>query len=372
MLRKVLWVLVGLVVIVLVIGATFYFDRPLLNAALFKPWHSFDAATLSPAPDYTHDDAWAALPDRRDNADVVPPGSGATDNQAAAQVDVFFIHPTTYLSKGGWNAAYDEGGLTRIQLENGVLRFQASAFNGCCRVFAPRYRQVTLYAFLAAGDEGYPAFDVAYADVARAFDEFIAHRNNGRPFIIASHSQGSLHGMRLVAEKIIGTPLQKRFIAAYLVGSASARDIGIPGFTPCATPVQTGCYINWNSVQNTKARGNWTERGISWIGGRYQRLQGRPLTCVNPLIWTLDGKADASANLGGMPFAKPDAPVGMPIKNLTGADCENGLLVVSPPAVVNFGSWGGDYHIYDYNLFYMNIRANLDQRIAGFLKSRMK
>lgn len=370
MLRKILWGIGAVVALFVAIGALFYFDRPLMLAAMFKPWHAFDASKLPPAPDYTKDDAWAALPGVPSNADIVPPDSGAADNQAKAGVDVFFIHPTTYLSKNGWNAPYDEGGKTREQLESGVLRFQASAFNGCCRIFAPRYRQATLYSFVTEGEEGYPSFEVAYQDVARAFDEFIAHRNSGRPFIIASHSQGSLHGMRLIAEKIVGTPLEKRFVAAYLIGSSAVRDSGTPGLVPCATPTQTGCYINWNSVLDTKSRGNWTEQGISWIDGRYQRLHGRTIACVNPLTWTLDGEADASTNLGGMPFAKPDAPVSAPEKALTGARCEGGLLVVSPANdAFNFGSWGGDFHIYDYNLFYMNIRANLAARAGQFLKS---
>ena len=42
--------------------------------------------------------------------------------------------------------------------------------------------------------------------------------NNGRPFIIAGHSQGTLHGGKLIKEEIEGTDLMQQFVTAYLVG----------------------------------------------------------------------------------------------------------------------------------------------------------
>jgi pimeloyl-ACP methyl ester carboxylesterase len=371
MLKKILWGVAALIGFAAIAGAVLYVDKPLRLAVFLKPWHAASAETMPPAPDYTKDEAWAALPDHLDNADVVPAGSGLTDNQAAAKVDVFFIHPTTYYSKDGWNARYDEPGTTMELLESGVLRFQASAFNGCCRIFAPRYRQATLYSFIGKGEAEKAALDFAYQDVARAFDEFIAHRNDGRPFIIAAHSQGSLHAMRLLREKIAGTPLAKRLVAAYVIGSAMPRDADIAGIPPCASPTETSCYINWNSVRDVKDREGWTQTGTMWIDGNYTLMDGRPNTCVNPLTWTLDGAAPASANLGSLPFVDKKASFPAARVALTGAKCEKGLLVVTPPADepgFTFGVNEGDYHIYDYNLFYMNIRANVAQRIAAFEK----
>ena len=62
------------------------------------------------------------------------------------------------------------------------------------------------------------AFELAYSDVLRAFDYYLAHENHGRPFILASHSQGSLHALRLIQERLAGKPLQKQLVAAYLIG----------------------------------------------------------------------------------------------------------------------------------------------------------
>jgi len=369
MLKKTLYAVLVLAVLLGAGAAVLYFNVPLRLSLFLKPWSGFDVSAAPPAPDYASDNAWAALPDRKDNADVVPPQSGATDNQAGATVDVFFIHPTTYYKKDGWNAHYDEGGATKEFLESGVLRFQASAFNGSARVFAPRYRQATLYSFIGKDDDEKAALDLAYQDVARAFDEFIARRNQNRPFIIAAHSQGSLHGMRLLKEKIAGTPLAARFIAAYLIGSSMPREAHIPGIGPCATPTETSCYINWNSVADAKDREGWTQTGTTWSEGRYHLAGGVANTCVNPLTWTLDTAAPASANLGGLPFVKSTENFPAVIRELTGAACQGGLLVVSPPTDsigFTFGVNRGDYHIYDYNLFYMNIRANVAERIAAF------
>src|SRR3546814_4733126 len=61
------------------------------------------------------------------------------------------------------------------------------------------------------------ALGAAYRDVAAAFDYFLS-QNEGRPLILAAHSQGSLHLIRLLHEKVAGTPLASQIVAAYVVG----------------------------------------------------------------------------------------------------------------------------------------------------------
>lgn len=370
MLRKTLTVLLGLAVIFVIGAGILYFNKPAQYFVLLKPWTGFDLAKAPPTADYTSDNAWAALPERSDKADVVPASSTATDNQAHAQVDVFFLHPTTYYGKAGWNARFDEPGFPMDRLENGVLRYQASAFNGCCRVFAPRYRQATVYAFIGKGEDEHAALDLAYRDVAQAFDNFIAERNDGRPFILAGHSQGALHGSRLLQEKIAGTQLAERMIAAYLIGSALPADLELDGIAPCAAPTDLHCTVNWNSMNSAAPRAGWTQEGTTWIGGEYRMVGGAPIACINPLNWIADGAAEASENLGSLPFTGSGEDFPAARTGLTGAKCENGMLIVSPPEDAEgftYGVRAGDYHIYDYNLFYTNIRANLEDRVAAFL-----
>ncbi|MEI9982882.1 MAG: DUF3089 domain-containing protein [Aliidongia sp.] len=373
MVRKMLWGLGALVVLLLLAGSALYLSPPLRNLVLLAPWHSFDLVAEPPAPDYAQDAAWLVLPDHPGNAALVPPGVGAADAEATAAVDVFFIHPTTYYSKGSWNARYDQDGATRDRLENGVVRFQATAFNGCCRIYAPRYRQATLYSFMGKDLSEHQALDFAYQDVLRAFDQFIATRNQGRPFILAGHSQGSLHGMRLLQERIAGTPLAHRMVAAYLVGYAIPRDLKLAdGLGPCKSATDTGCYLTWNSLSAPADRTGWQQTSTIWFDKSYQMIAGRPLDCMNPLSWSLDSEAPAADNLGGLAFVQDGAPLKAPRPHLTGAACTDGVLIVTPPTDdpgLTFGVFDGSYHIYDYNLFYMNIRQNLADRVGAYLKA---
>ena len=367
--RRILWGCAGLLGVVAVIAVAFYGSQRVRDLVLFAPWHSFDAALAPPAPDYAQDAAWLVLPDHPGNAALVPPDSGAANSGAAAPVDVFFIYPTTYFGRSQWNARFDEDGEAGSRLEYGVVRFQVTAFNGCCRIYAPRYRQAALYSFMGRGESEHEALDFAYQDVLRAFDEYIATRNQGRPFILAGHSQGSLHGMRLLQERIAGTPLARRMVAAYLIGYAIPRDLQLPGIGPCRTAVDSGCYLTWNSLAPTAGRRNWQQTSTIWFDKTYQLIAGRPLDCMNPLSWTLDGTAPAADNLGGLAFVKDDASLNPPRPQLTGAACTDGVLVVTPPTDdpgLTFGVFNGNYHIYDYNLFYMNLRQNLAQRVGAY------
>jgi len=335
------------------------------------PRGAFDAAAAPPAPDYASPEAWAAWPGRPSAAGDTPAGTGANDRQASAKADVFFIHPTTYVIGGAWNAAFDEGGRTGAGVDRSVLRNQAGAFNGCCRIFAPRYRQAELAAFTRGGPDGLAAIDLAYADVLRAFDYYIVHENHGRPFIIASHSQGSVHAMRLLQERVIGTPLAQRLVYAVIPGSSLPEAIEARGLPICRSARQTGCVVNWNSVRRGKDDQRRLERTVIWLDGRYQLIEGRPIVCVNPLTWTKDGGAGPQANLGAVP-GSPDGPMPAPIPHLTGAWCEHGQLGVDIPALSgrpfnNILTLGGIYHVYDYGLYYMNIRQNARARVEAWL-----
>jgi len=337
-----------------------------LAAALLPCTVAADPAGL-PAPDYAQASAWAAYPGRSSHAEDVPQGVARGSD---AGVDVFFIHPTTYLTMAIGNAPYDAGGETGARVDTGVLKFQASVFNGCCRIFAPRYRQASLRAITRNSDAGYDAAELAYGDVARAFDAFLA-ASAGRPFILASHSQGSIHALRLLQQRIIGTPLQARLVAAYIVGTALPAQIEQLGLPLCRSAAATGCVITWNTVRSGHDDRRRRNDAVVWWQGRYQPIGGRPLVCVNPLDWRVDGDADAAANLGAVYSNGRGEPIPAPVVGLTGAQCEDGLLGVSIP----FGerrhfsdllSLAGIDHDFDYSYFYMNIRANALERARAY------
>ncbi|HUJ03438.1 MAG TPA: DUF3089 domain-containing protein, partial [Rhizomicrobium sp.] len=265
---------------------------------------------------------------------------------------------------------------TNAKTDKGSLRNQASAFNGCCAVYAPRYRQMTFGGFLEPSADSKAAMDLAYSDVKRAFQFYLAHYNHGRPFIIASHSQGSRHAKRLVQDVVDGSPLMKQFVAAYIVGNwldenwfKSLKDVKL-----CERAGDTGCVVTWSSLDDGADAQQQREDFVSRSGLPADDAS-HEYVCTNPLTWTTaDVLAPASDDLGGWVYGGGDAPR-PPDPHLVSMRCDDGALFVSRP-----DDWiyrakmlpGGNYHDYDYQLAYMNIRENAKARVGAFLKNNIQ
>jgi pimeloyl-ACP methyl ester carboxylesterase len=356
---KALWVTFGALsmVLVLIAGAIASMDRWLLVVLDPGP---FDPAATPPAPDYTEPSAWAALPELDDGADVALAELPAID-QTRAPADVFYIHPTTWLG-AQWNAPWDDPTVIEATERGGTL-IQASAFNGCCAVHAPRYRQANGRAFTHPDETSERAYAVAYADVSAAFDVFLA-RNGERPFIIAAHSQGAMIGARLVAQRVAGTDLERRMVAAYLVGAAvSAETIGVP---VCERPTQTGCVVSWN------ARGpEFSPNEFEFDARAEDPMAGR--VCVNPITWAADEVPAAADRNAGAIFFDTDAPAIKP--GFADARCEGGVLLVTHigdaerdvmSRLLLYVMGPQNYHPIEFQLFYVDLRNNALARVQAF------
>ena len=329
---------------------------------LTTPSRPFGAYAPPPAPDYADERNWAALPQRKDAADDVPPCSAAVDSQDTAPADVFFVHPTTYFAGDNWNAPADDF-WTRVVTAT-TLAGQASAFNGAGRIYAPRYRQMTLAGF-AHPDVRELALARAYGDVSRAFRHYLVHYNDGRPIVLAGHSQGSRLVLRLLDEFFAAGPLRARLVAAYPVGArvwemTHAR--GEATVPICREPTQTGCLVTWRTFADG-------------ADASLDRNPGEPhhgrTVCVNPLTWRFDEiPAPPAVNLGSIGLVLIGGP-GRVRPALVGAQCRYGFLWIDPPKGwgFSFAHADGNYHAYDYALFYMNIRENAQQRVAAFMGS---
>jgi hypothetical protein len=373
-------VVIGITVVAVAAASAAFLYRDRIGMMLafsrLKPERSFAESTPPAAPDYAVASSWAALPDREDAADVVP-SSEVQDRQASAEVDVFFVHPTTFFGTSSWNQPLDDGSTNQLT-DMFVLRSQASVFNSCCRIYAPRYRQATIFSFMDGSGSGNSALKLAYEDVERAFDYYIEHYNQGRPFILASHSQGSVHVRTLLETRITGKPLRDRLIAAYPIGFSIDREAmakAVPDVPVCESAEQIGCAVTWNAVGPHAA---------SW-GDPSKNI------CVNPLTWRADGAAaEASLNIGGVAYpgtfegtladvkgvphdfvaAKPVVEAGV-----ADAQCVGGMLLVKEIHSQNYSArpMGRDnYHIYDYNLFHMNLRKNIELKVEKYLQSQAK
>lgn len=320
-------------------------------AVLFHTLFAFAQSSL----DYSDLDLWVSHPDKKDAADAVP-SPELSDNQANASVDVFFVHPTTYTKKfinESWNAPIDNAELND-KTENTTIKLQASVFNGAAKIYAPHYRQAHLHSYYPkkSGDNGKPAFAIAYQDVENAFDQFLKW-NNGRPFIIASHSQGTQHAAVLVKKRIDGQDLQNRMIAAYLVGMPIKNGI-YDDIPVCDDPHDTGCYVAWRT---------YGKRGGPKKGWRTQD----DITVVNPITWTLDNSYSSFDDHEGIVMGKFNKV----LPNKTRAKIEGNVLWITKPKI--FGSFlifNKNWHVADYNMFWMDIRTNVENRVNTFLKVR--
>lgn len=333
------------------------------------PPFPFDPAEAPPAPDYAGSTNWASLPSIRDDADVTPAGVPAAA-QMRAPADVFFIYPTVLMSRTQWNADTADRDLNR-RIAQTTLRNQASVFNGCCAVYAPRYRQMTLGGYIKWSPDSEAATELAYSDILRAFREF-RRRTGDRPFILAGHSQGSRLARLLIEREIDGRPVARRMVAAYLPGHWIEADWfrALRTTRACTAATDTGCVVTWSSFEEGRRAG--VQRVQLGLQSRYRpETIRRPYTCINPLSWTTAATpVPARANLGAWVYGSGSTPR-RPDIGLVSARCGpgDGLYVSKPgepyaAGVIPFGN----HHNNDYQLVWMNVRRNAADRVAAFLR----
>lgn len=359
---------------IVILGASFPFAKQsVTDWMMHVPETDFDHTPVPTAPDYSHPDYWAALPNKEDGADWLPVDSGYQNHQANAPVDVFFIHPTAAFYGNAWVAGFDNW-LHLIAVDKGILPQHASEFNGVAKIYAPRYRSVRMGVWMAEDKVSMKkAADFAYQDVKKSFEYYLNHYNplvNGlrRPFIIASHSQGTLHGISLIREFIDGKELSNDFIAGYLIGNTIPDMPWFQNIPLCQSAEQTSCYVTWNTMLEGGDPSHWiSEKGLTKVD------------CVNPLSWKTDTEAvDASHNQGSLRMVDYNIlfhRLHALDQNAVGARCgEEGMLWIDQaPEVPGYTAAlfpGGSYHTYDFNFYYDSIRLNAQLRSETFLKAR--
>jgi hypothetical protein len=331
------------------------------------PTGRFEPPPARVGPDYVRVENWIAVPGTipANPAEWLPTGVAATEGERPAAT--FYIHPTTYLRRDRWNGPLDDReSQNRAAL---FVRSQASAFNGVSEVYAPKYRQAAFGAFLDTSEDASGALDLAFGDVAQAFDRFVTQLRPGQPIILAGHSQGALHLTRLLRDKVAGTPLARRVVAAYAIGwpISAATDLPRMGLPACTAPDQAGCLLSWQSFGSPGNTGLISEVYDGSTGFNGQKRRREDMVCVNPLTGTRNAAAPPSANLGTLvPNAALTVATLAPGK--VGAECQGGFLTLTGeiPALGPFVLPGNNYHVYDYALFWANVRADAARRLAAF------
>ena len=271
----------------------------------FAPAPLAAQAPQTEAVDYSSAASWLCLPGRDDpcgrplpTAALNPNGFGSVGEVRPAAdppIDCFYVYPTVSRDaalNSDMNAGAEEQATAAVQF---------ARFATLCRPFAPLYRQATLAAIprSMAGEDMTAVFAQAYGDVVAAWRDYLGNRNQGRPFVLIGHSQGTVHLTRLLAEEIENSPAADRLVSALLIGfTVEVPEGQVVGGSFQRTPLctrlgQTGCIVTYMSF-----RANSPPPPGS-LFGRTQR-PGMTAACTNPA--SLGG---GSAPLDSYWFAGP-------------------------------------------------------------------
>lgn len=325
------------------------------NYAKYAP--IYNKITMDEIPDYNNIHNWAAHPAKNDPSDSIP--KPISNNSHSEQlVDVFFLHPTSYLDPSkpyGWSASLKDT-KTNIYTDYSSILNQASVFNEVGKIYAPRYRQAHIQAYYpittADSTNAIAAFEIAYTDIKNAFEFYLKNYNNGRPIIIASHSQGSTHAIRLLKEYFDEKPLAKKLVAAYVVGMA-INPKEYKQLKACAQPEATGCILAWRTY-------------LEGYMPPFVQKESFKSIVTNPVSWDTSRQSmDRFANEGAVLYK-----FNRVTPHVAGAINHEGILWTKKPQFLgNFLFKTKNYHVADYNFYYLSIRKNAALRTNAFFSN---
>lgn len=304
-----------------------------------------DETPQVPSVDYVDTYNWLSLPN------------------VSKEVDIFYVYPTVSSNETGSMSISDEGGRALAQ---GIFAAQASVYEPYGNVFAPYYRQMTTNVkmedgMLATDTE---AFKQGAVDVEDAFEYYINNLNDGRPFIIAGHSQGTMALIEAIKNKFgDDEELRSRLVAAYLIGyTVTDDDLKKAGLTAAVGANDTGVVITYNTQAPTAKENFMIMEGAN---------------CINPLNWRTDSTyAPASENLGARFYNFETGEFLREVMHYSDAqiDLKTGALMTTIPEGedLDVGPYFPKdvYHMFDYAFWYRNLQQNVGDRIDAYLQKQ--
>ncbi len=317
------------------------------------------ASTTVDATDYSDTSHWMIVP-----------------NSTGKPVDIFYLYPTSYQKQSDSSpniCAIDDP----IMVKYSKLAFarQATTFETVGNIYAPFYRQADAgYTLtLPQAEQEKVIGGIPTVDATAAFAYYIEHYNNGRPFILAGHSQGSNVLLYLLSGYLKDHPdVYKRMVAAYVIGySVTPEYLAGNSHLKFATgPDDTGVIISYNTQAPE-------------TGGKNPVVLSGALA-INPITWTTDETpAAATQNLGSIALNQDGSPVlgddgtPAPVKDFADAtvDKAQGVVICSTAPVEQLAPGNavfpkGVYHTFDYPFYYFDIKANAAERVEKFLSAQ--
>ena len=350
------WLFSGLLgfTLVLAVGLLIFWGD--LVSTVLDPKVPFQTYDPPPAPDYISTKAWYLRPTKVDGRDA----------------DVFFVGPTTYDGGRNWNARINHPKASR-QFREAMAPNYVGPFVGVGRVFSPRYRQASLYSLTTLREDAREARQFAYRDVQAAFRDYLTRDNGGHPFFIVGVEQGGTLAMRLLSDEFARDPrLESQLIAAYLIETVVPADS--PPILPCAARNGAGCLAAWASVYqgDFDAARLLLDRALVWNPqGELVNISPRPTLCFNPILGAVSSAPaparlhQGAANATGLEWgARPPF-----LARQVSAQCVGGVLRVTRPKSASLqqsGSWADRRKVPGFNLFYADLEADANARLAAW------
>ena len=171
------------------------------------------------------------------------------------EFDTFYIYSTIYFGANEGDPDYatldNREMLDGIKVEHAI---KSSVFEESTNLFIPLYRQASMR---LAGDTWKNTGSIEeaikstpYGDITAALDYYFENYNQGRPFVIAGHSQGSAILRHVLKHYFKEHPdYYKRMVAAYAIGySITKEDLEANPHMKFATgETDTGVIISWHA-----------------------------------------------------------------------------------------------------------------------------
>ena len=306
--------------------------------------------------DYSQAANWLDVPTAMVKDGVL--NGAATDSMKA--VDVFYIYPTVT----GFRPETEVCEMTDTMMISGaqmIRQIQTAVFDESCNVFMPIYRQISMP---KPGSDYRAIIDyVSKFDATDALDYYLNNLNQGRPFILAGHSQGASVLIALLENYMTNHPeALSRMIAAYPIGFAVTKEwLAKTGLKFAEGATDTGVIVSWNTEGPT----NLKEKNMTLAPGGIS---------INPINWKRDDTyASVKENLGsltvegelvtpGIADARVDTVRGSVVVTTANAK----LYAIPADGAQMFGP--ESYHLHDYGFFFNNIKQNVADRIAAYMK----
>jgi len=347
------WTLLSL--LLLIAAAVAIWRGDILRAGL-DPQIPFQTYEPPPAPDYSRAGAWA-LWDAR--------------GPQAANAAVFFVHSTTFDGGSGWNGPVGNA-KADAYLDRVVIPNYAGPFERAGAISVPRYRQASLYTRLTLRDDARDARAFAYEDIRKAFEIWVAQHPE-QPVVLVGVEQGAELLDRLLRERVApDAVLRQRLVGVYLIDAIVAADRLPPQTPACRARTETGCVVGWSQVGvgNEGAAARRLRRALVWDDrGRLVDLAGRRALCVNPVTGSVGEEVvSARRHLGATNATALEWGVRPAFMDrLVETQCQGGLLRHTEPKTESFrevGNWADRRKARPYNLFYADLEADVQARLA--------